>query len=237
MSNNVDRLVLEIQNGSDKKEELYIEIKGLLYHIAKRYWAYARRRGHELDDLVAVSWFGVEKAIKTFQPDRGAKFSFYAVYFIRRALAAYLGFRKYQPFPLSLDEPVPGTEGLSYGDTVEDPESSARFEAVEDLAAYSQTVTAALGELNEKERAVIHAFFMQNKTLRQIAAENGFSESYAHQVRNHALRKLRRNKNIRELYTEEWQACERHVTLSEYRRTWTSATEKAALHLVKNERP
>jgi RNA polymerase primary sigma factor len=86
MSN--EQLVLRIQAGEDvaaNGEALYLQNKGLIYAVAKRYTGYG-----ELEDLTQEGYFGFHKAVWRFDPAAGASFSAYAVLWIRQAIQRYL---------------------------------------------------------------------------------------------------------------------------------------------------
>ncbi|MCR4889861.1 MAG: sigma-70 family RNA polymerase sigma factor [Ruminococcus sp.] len=61
--------------GNDVKQPLAEENLGLVHLCANRF----RGRGIEYDDLYSAGCLGLLKAVKAFDPDRGVKFSTYAV--------------------------------------------------------------------------------------------------------------------------------------------------------------
>jgi RNA polymerase primary sigma factor len=65
------------------KQEMIERNLGLVYALAKRY----RGRGVPFEDLVQEGTLGLARAVEQFDPRRGAKFSTYAVWWIRRSLA------------------------------------------------------------------------------------------------------------------------------------------------------
>src|SRR5919205_2189749 len=59
----------------DAREELVRNFYPLVEYLARRF----RSRGEPLDDLIQVGSIGLIKAIDRFEPERGVKFSTYAV--------------------------------------------------------------------------------------------------------------------------------------------------------------
>ena len=227
----IEELVIGIRKSGEGKEELYDKLKGLLYFICKRYCSYARKKGYEIDDLVSIAWIGVEKAIETFQEDKGVKFTFYIGYYVKKAIAAFLGFQNGDPLLLSLDAPIPGNEDLTLGSTIKDQESEFVFEEIETSIAYKEAVKTALDGLEDKFKDILVKHYLENKTLKGIAEEKCCSTENIRQLKSLGLRKIRANQQIREFYEEEFRNNFHHVTLSRFNTTWTSAPEQAVLNI------
>ena len=82
-----EELVLLIQTGTDKKEcleKLYLQNKGFIAQIAKRYSGYA-----ELEDLMHEGFVGLCTACDSWDADRGSSFLTYAYYYIRQSMSRY----------------------------------------------------------------------------------------------------------------------------------------------------
>lgn len=80
-------MVAEIQAGRDVKqnmEQLYYNVKGLIYSIAKQYAGYC-----DIEDLTQEGYFGLKYAVDTYNPDRGATFVTYAYRPINTAIYRY----------------------------------------------------------------------------------------------------------------------------------------------------
>lgn len=80
------RLARQIRSGSldagAARDKLVVHNQRLVIHIAWRY----QGRGLKLMDLTQEGTLGLLRAIDTFDPDRGAQFSTYAVYWIQQAI-------------------------------------------------------------------------------------------------------------------------------------------------------
>ena len=83
-----EELCLLIQHGSDKKsymEQLYLQNRGLIAKIAKKYCAYG-----EMEDLLQEGYFGLVKAANSWNEEKDARFSTYASYHIRAYMQRYI---------------------------------------------------------------------------------------------------------------------------------------------------
>lgn len=82
-----EELVALIQAGVDVQEnmaQLYQQNRRFITKIALPY-----SNTCELEDLVQEAYFGLEKAAKKFEPDRGFKFLTYAENWIRQVIHRY----------------------------------------------------------------------------------------------------------------------------------------------------
>ena len=70
-----EELVAEIQGGaSGKMKDLYLKNHGLIYWVAKRYTG-----RYEIDDLMQTGYLALDRAVKTYDPAQGVKFSTYLI--------------------------------------------------------------------------------------------------------------------------------------------------------------
>lgn len=86
-----ERLVKLIKEGKDIKsnmERLYVQNKGLLYKIVKRYRNIDRMT--DIDDLMQQAYIGLVEAVEHYDPDKGALFMTYAPHWIRQNIKRYL---------------------------------------------------------------------------------------------------------------------------------------------------
>jgi RNA polymerase sigma factor for flagellar operon FliA len=89
---------------------------------------------------------------------------------------------------VSLEEPLPRSEGLTYADTVSDQEDiHALLLAAEDQAR----LTRNLRVLPTRERRVLHLYYFSHLTFKEIGQELGISESRAFQLHEQAKRRIR----------------------------------------------
>lgn len=128
------------------------------------------------EDLFSIGIIGVVKAVNTFKPDKGVKFSAYATPIIRNEIL--ITFRKKQIIPsFSLDEPYDfgNGESVDYSEMIAD---SRRFE---DEVASDMQLEQILSSLTEREKKIVD-LSMQDKTQREIAKICGISQSYVSRI-------------------------------------------------------
>lgn len=85
---NNEELVNNIQNGIEptkNMELLYLNNKGFIYSIAKRYSSYC-----DTDDLMQEAYFGLYEAVEKYEDTGEAKFVTYARYWIIQAIQRYI---------------------------------------------------------------------------------------------------------------------------------------------------
>lgn len=96
MSN--EELVQLIKRGTDpagNMEQLYIKNKGMIYAVVKKY-RYACQADYnstpiiELDELMHEAYFGLIKAVESYDESQGVLFMSYATYWIRQAVKRFL---------------------------------------------------------------------------------------------------------------------------------------------------
>lgn len=152
-------------------------------------------------DLVGFGVIGLMDALEKFQPERGLRFETYGSRRIRGAMAD--GIRSLQWLPRGaatrasrvIEQVVPvdfhtalTPVGAPLRDALPEDEESV-LERLEREADHAE-VARAVGELPERERAVIERYYYQRRSLADIGAELGVTESRVCQVHRAALRLL-----------------------------------------------
>ena len=197
----------------------------------------------QYEDMVSCGVQGLIEAYHSFDPNKGAKFSTYALPRIRGAILDAL--RAAHPLPRSLQkfnsdleratselhaqlgrsptrEELAAFLGLTLGDFMERLQSSGvRVVSLENLAdtavsgnteklwemadndptvdpgeVAEQTLVRtklheALRALPDRERTIVHLYYLQSRSLKSIGRTLGISESRASQLRHRAIRRLR----------------------------------------------
>lgn len=230
----IEDIVIKIQHGEDLKNELFSRIYKLLYHLCKHYADYARELGYSMDDLLSMSWLGAENAIKAYKSGSGARFNTFLTLHVKTAVLRTLNADKAGKDSLTalpLDEPIPGTDDLTYAETVEDESTTADFEDAENRIYY-RALYDELEKLPTEQRCAVKRLFFQNMTLRQAAAAEGVSCDIMRARKNRGMTKLRKSQNLRECYYNDF--AYHHIGVSTFNTTWTSSTEWAALKVMRN---
>lgn len=230
---------------------LWEQNRGLLARMLRRLTANPGSRermikaGITFEDLMQESYFAVEKAAQTYDPERGAKFTTFLQYWVMNiffdAIRLRTSLQRREPLcradsldrPFSEDEP----DGATRGDFVPDEAAAQPFEDAEEKL-WIQQLHAALDEcldtIPEKEAYAIRARYYHGQTQGQTAAALGCTGSYVGQLESHGLRKLRSPYNRHRLAQYREEIISRHATHHTSFSTWEhygSAPERAVEEL------
>lgn len=239
-------------------EALYKENRGLLYNVARRYVTACKHdRAVSVEDLEQAGFFGLVRASQTYDPEGGSRWPTWAARYIHREMLAALGYRwqppaggdpggsHYQPTrahtgAYSLDAPLADDpEGLTWADTLADDSLPDADEGV-NLAALQKYVREAVERLqSHQQRTVIDLCDLQGEPYQAAAEALGVSVERVRQIRGAALKKLRNDTTLQEnakADIEQRTPYYEHVTVKKFQTTHTSATEKAVLWRLDQER-
>lgn len=237
-------------------EELYERNRGLLHTVARRYAAACQRdRAVSVEDLEQAGFFGLVKAVQTYQDAAGCSWPTWAARYISTEICQALGYRwtpatestpahysatRAHTDAYSLDAPLAAEdpEGMTWADTLADDSLPDVDEAV-NLEVLQRYVREAVERLeNHQQQTVIQCCDLDGKPYHAAAAELGVSTERVRHIRNAALQRLRRDKKLRknalvdiELRTPYY--CK--VGVTQFQSTRTSATEKAALWRIEQK--
>lgn len=172
--------------------------------IASQY----RDKGLSMDDLICEGNVGLVQAASKFDGSRGSRFVNYAAPYVRRqierAIEQQNGLYKVprdatpsefqQSHPLSVDAPLGYRQGMSLLSVLVNGDAPQADERV-----YSQDVERAvefaLESLGDRELQVVNRFFgldREHETMSEIADDLGLKRERIRQIRNRAVRRLRK---------------------------------------------
>lgn len=138
------------------------------------------------EDLFSIGLIGVVKAVNTFNPNKGVKFTAYATSVIRNEIL--MTFRKKRIIPaFSLDEPYQ----LENGDLVNFSETIADNRRFEEEVIADMQMKKVLSTLNDREKKII-SLSMDGKTQREIAEACGISQSQVSRIIKSIYKKWRK---------------------------------------------
>ncbi|MDZ4121199.1 MAG: sigma-70 family RNA polymerase sigma factor [Candidatus Cloacimonadaceae bacterium] len=168
-------------------EKLIATYQKLAYSFAYSY----RNHGVPIEDLQQESLIGLLEAARRFDPSMNAKFSTYAVYWIKKyVLAAIskehctsLDATELQEKHLAHDIPA-----LSLSDSMHDCCMESRLTLPDEIPAL--------------EKCVILLSYQQNLTIKEIATKLGLTNEKVKQLRSKALRRLRNSEVFQQLNTK-----------------------------------
>ena len=152
-----------------------------------------RGRGLQLDDLISEGNIGLMKAAAKFDASRGTRFVNYAVVQIRQEIERAL--EQQNGHPMSVDAPMKGRSNMSLLSVLINPDAP-----MADRRVFSESVENAvefaLLSLTERERRVVGAFYgldREHETLAEIAEDMQLKRERVRQIRNCAIRRLRKS--------------------------------------------
>lgn len=236
MSN--EELALLIRAGDrEKMIELWSRVERFVCCQAeKRARALNGRGGVTAEDLCQSGFLAMIAAVNTFDPAAGKSFIGWLAVYLKTEFAQAAGYRSKKrdalDFAESIEAPVPGTDDLDLGDTLEDLEAAADFQAVEDRLNNEQlhnALEAPLNDLPLEQGAALRGRYYRGQTLGQLAQAMGTSQERVRGLIKNGLAKIRRGKYSRSLeaFIELRTPYYAHVGVETFCTTWTSATELA----------
>lgn len=158
------------------KEQIVLNSKGVIGIVLKSL------NLNPLDeDLFSIGLIGIAKAVNTFNPDKGVKFSTYAAPIIRNEILMTL--RKKRIFPaFSLDDTYLMDSGneVTYGEMIADKK---RFEEEVETATIVNLLT-------EKERKILYLYAVEGLSQGEIAKIIGVSQSLVSRILKKIQKKL-----------------------------------------------
>ena len=168
-----------------------------------------RGQGLQLDDLVGEGNIGMMAAAAKFDASRGTRFVNYAAPYVRRQIERAIeeqngvykipreAGRQTQPGSqaLSVDAPLGSRSNMSLLSVLVNQDSPQADERV-DCSAIENAIEFALLSLTPRESQVVNRFFgidREHETMAEIAEDMGLARERVRQIRNRAIRRLRKN--------------------------------------------
>ena len=201
------RLAEQIKAGNQRALNKLVEANlRFVVTIASQY----KGQGLGLDDLISEGNIGLMKAAARFDGSKGTRFVHYAVVHVRqqieKAISQQTGLYqvpkdvkdemavRLQSQPLSVDAPLGHRNNMSLLSVLvnqDAPQADERVhsEAIEDAVEF------ALGVLDKRESRVVNAYFgidQEHETMAEIAEDMGLKRERVRQIRDKAVRKLRK---------------------------------------------
>ena len=140
----------------------------------------------------------------------------------------------------SIDEPLTDDqEGGTLADLVQDPGADAEAAAMDPLfiRERKRAVWAAVDSLKPQEGEAIRMYYRQGLTYDQAAALSGVSRQQIRASLARGIRRLRTEPRYKELreFVDLSPVYSMGIQRSNFNRTWTSSTERTALHILEME--
>ena len=159
----------------------------LVAHICKKYYAGTAAQ----DDLISIGTIGLIKAVDTFDPDKGKRFSSYASRCIENELRMELRRVRKAGVQVSLQEPLEAGGQLTLADTL--PDDTVMEDDCERRADAAR-LRRLVDTLPARERALLQLRYglggERPATQQQTADKLGISRSYVSRLEKRALTRL-----------------------------------------------
>ncbi len=201
------RLSEQIKAGNQRALNKLVEANlRFVVTIASQY----KGQGLGLDDLISEGNIGLMKAAARFDGSKGTRFVHYAVVHVRqqieKAISQQTGLyqvpkdvkdemaARLQSQPLSVDAPLGHRTNMSLLSVLVNQDAPLADERVHSEAV-EDAVEFALGLLDKRESRVVNAFFgidQEHETMAEIAEDMGLKRERVRQIRDKAVRKLRK---------------------------------------------
>lgn len=156
-----------------KNKEILEEYKGLVVDIANKY----KHLGLPIEDIIQEGMLGLLQAQQNFKEDKGAKFSTYATYWIKKYILAAV--EKEKKGSLNSIKLV--------DETVKDEKAKAKFESDIKISKFLKLTD----DIPIEEQKVLRMLYEEQYTLKEIAEELDISRERTRQLKEKALRRLR----------------------------------------------
>lgn len=189
-----------IQRGDERALNKLIEANlRFVVAIARQY----QGQGLPMEDLISEGNLGLMKAAGKYDGARGLRFVNYAVVIIRQQIERALKKESAEQRvennrdgqTRSVDAPLGSKNNVSLLSVLVNANSPMADERVYSSMTEA-AVEKALGVLNERESRVVNAYFgigQDNLTMAEIAEDMGLKRERVRQIRNTAVRKLRKS--------------------------------------------
>ena len=154
------------------KEKIVTEYLPLVRSVAAKY----NKLGIPQEDLEQEGMIGLLEAANKYQDDKGAKFSTYATYWIKKYILAAVDKEK--------------KHSLNSTDLNEDMTKDKKLKAIKPVTNFELP-----SHMPEIEKMVLTLLFQEELTLKEIAEEIGISRERVRQLKEKGLRRMRINSN------------------------------------------
>ena len=174
------------------KEELITRNMGYVVTLARQY----KSDILSTDDLVSEGAIGMMKAAEKYDPSRGKPFVTFAAPFIRKSIETAISRLAIETEVRSTDESLPVGSPNNYTllNVLEDKDAP-KADAIVEEATLDEELLKTIDVLNEREHEVVSRYYGLKgwrQTMAEIAEDMELKRERVRQIRDQALRKLKK---------------------------------------------
>ena len=191
--------VEKLMQGDRNARQMLIEHNlRLVAHVTRKYMGTAgERAASDCDDLVSIGTIGLIKAVDTFKPEKGTRFSSYAARCIENECLMHFRSSKKNAKDVYISEPI---DTDSHGNELTLSDIIAQDDTIADdldLKLKSEMLREKIGEvLDERELdTIVKRYGLDGNdplTQKEVAEKLGISRSYVSRIEKKAIEKLKK---------------------------------------------
>lgn len=199
----------------DITEEIWDQYYNLIYKICRKYqyinWMF------DIDDLLSESYICLKQSYEMYDPGRGSFSTFlftslnhYLYQVVNGATSKDKG-NKLLNDCVSIYQTLSDTDDCTIEDMIEDISAENDFNLPERLFIMDlhDKLDNALNSLTDKQKTVIeciNGFNTESFTEAELATYMNITRGRINEIKNDSYRKLRHNKELREIFFEEFRS-------------------------------
>lgn len=237
--NEVSKMAIQAKSDRTVITDLWMSVERMVKKVCNRYYIpeYVASRC-EFDDLVQESYIQFERAIRTYDYERGCQFLSYLVLYLPAGISRAIGYgakRRYigESQTISIHEPINDSDDITLEDEIKDDKAEAPFRSIEDDTAVEFILEQVDKIRNDMQKYCFREYAYKQRSMSNIAEELKISRSRVEQYVYDAACSLRRNPFIKAAYPEHYRRIEidpyTHKGLSAFKSSFSSVVEDLAM--------
>ncbi len=180
-----EELVQEYQNGNRGALDELIEKNGGLVGFVVRKYKSLVNPSLGIEDLQQEAWIGFLKATGNYDVNQLVKFSTYAIRSMINTVLRAINKNSLKLPVISLDEEIPGTEGMTIQETIPDEAAEVALLEVESSLFQKEFLNDIFED--STTRNIFADFYLKSMTIKSISEKHKMSPEEAIQIKNGAL--------------------------------------------------
>jgi RNA polymerase sigma factor (sigma-70 family) len=169
-------------------EQVYEKYKNMIYKVCNRW-----KETAEYSDLFQVASIGLYKAFNNYDLTKNIEFSTVAFTYIKNEIRSFYREARRHFGYLSLNEPSYDEGNMQFIDSIKD--DSFEENILEEISKEQDLsrVYTAMRHLTERQKSIFTKYYIEGKTMQEIADHFGFHVSYVGKVIKNSIKKIKDN--------------------------------------------